>query len=341
MTGDLANTDKMGASLRAALARGMPGLQSIAGLRQLSGGAMQETWSFTATGAFGEQPLILRRARGRLRADRSYGIELAGEAAIMRIAEQGGVPVAHVRHVLQPAEGLGDGFIMDFVAGETIPRRILRDAGFAALRQRLAGDCGAALAAMARLDVGNIPGCERRQAPASIDRIFHDYEALDAPGPVFELAFRWLRQNMPDDLPRLSLVHGDFRLGNLLVGADRLRAVLDWEMAHVGDPHEDLGYISMRSWRFGEIDQEVGGFAKRAALVAAYEQAGGGPVDLARVHFWEVACTLRWGIQCAQMAGQFLTGIDGSVERGAIGRRRSETELDLLLLLDEAGHHAG
>jgi aminoglycoside phosphotransferase (APT) family kinase protein len=145
---------------------------------------------------------------------------------------------------------------------------------------------------------------------------------------------------MIPDLDRLALVHGDFRLGNLLVGPDRLRAVLDWEGAHLGDPHEDLGYIAITSWRFGEIGHPVGGFGTREALAEAYEAAGGLKIDPARVRFWELAFTMNWGIQCAQMAEQFLTGADPSVERGAIGRRRSETELDLLQLLDRSVYRA-
>ena len=142
---------------------------------------------------------------------------------------------------------------------------------------------------------------------------------------------------MLEDLDRLVLVHADFRTGNLIIGPDRLRAVLDWEGAHRGDPHEDLAYIALTSWRFGEIDKPVGGFGSREDLYEAYERAGGVAVSRERTRFFEVAFTMNWGIQCAQMARQFLDGSDNSVERGAIGRRRSETELDLLRLLDGDG----
>jgi aminoglycoside phosphotransferase (APT) family kinase protein len=318
----------------------MPGVKLIGGLRPLSGGAVQETWLFEVKDANGAVPLVLRRARGSLRADRTHGIDLSTEANVVRLAEQGNVPVPHIRYVLRPEDGLGEGFIMDFVEGETIPRRILRDQAFAPLRAGLAAECGEALASIHRLDASSVSGLTAHQPAAAIERIDQDYLALDAPGAVFELAFRWLRDNMIPDLERLSLVHGDFRLGNLLVGPDRLRAVLDWEGAHLGDPHEDLGYIAITSWRFGEIDRPVGGFGSRDVLFEAYERAGGHAVDPARVHFWEIAYTMNWGIQCAQMAEQFLTGADPSVERGAIGRRRSETELDLLNLLDRCGSHA-
>jgi aminoglycoside phosphotransferase (APT) family kinase protein len=242
--------------------------------------------------------------------------------------------------VLGPDDELGEGFIMDFVEGETIPRRILRDEAYARLRAGLSAECGTVLAAIHRLDFSGLRGLDVSDPAATIERIYQDYLALNAPSPVFELAFCWLRENMLPDLGQPSLVHGDFRIGNLLVGPDRLRAVLDWEGAHVGDPHEDLGYISITSWRFGEIDNPVGGFGSREAMFEAYERASGRMVDPSRAHFWELAYTMNWGIQCAQMAEQFLTGADSSVERGAIGRRRSETELDLLGLLERSGRHA-
>jgi len=316
-------------------------LDAIENLRPLSGGAVQETWAFEAVAQEQRWPLILRRARGTLRADRTYGISLEGEAALIRAASGESVPVPHVHYVLKPSDQLGDGFIMDLIEGETIPRRILRDASYAVLRQRLAAECGSILAAIHRVRVDGVSGLEARQPRETIERIYQDYLELDAPGPVFELTFRWLFDHMPEDIGELSLIHGDFRNGNLLVGPDHLRSVLDWEGAHYGDPHEDLGYLCMTSWRFGAIDKPVGGFGSREDLYAAYEQAGGVKVDPARAHFWEVAYTLNWGIQCAQMADQFLRGADPSVERGMIGRRRSETELDLLRLLNPGGFNAG
>lgn len=322
------------ARLAAVLRPALGDVERISGLRALSGGAVQETWAFEATAGGRTTPLILRRARGSLREQRTHGIDIETEADIVRLACKGGVPAPKVHGVLCPSDGLGAGFVMDFIEGETIPRRILRDALYADLRAGMARDCGAILAQIHRLDHSGIPGLEHDQPRDRIARIRADYEALDAPSPVFELAFRWLAEHMAVDLETLSLVHGDFRLGNLLVGPEGIRAVLDWEGAHVGDPHEDLGYIAITSWRFGEIDKPVGGFGSRADLYEGYEALSGTQVSPARARFWEIAFTLNWGIQCAQMADQFLSGADRSVERGSIGRRRSETELDLLAILD-------
>ena len=150
---------------------------------------------------------------------------------------------------------------------------------------------------------------------------------------MFDLAFRWLEERAGTMSAEPTLVHGDFRNGNLMVGPDGVRAVLDWELAHRGDPMEDLGWISVNSWRFGEIDRPVGGFGSREELFAGYEAAGGARVDPERVRFWEVLGTLKWGIMCAGMATSFASGADRSIERGTIGRRASETEIDLLRLL--------
>jgi aminoglycoside phosphotransferase (APT) family kinase protein len=117
------------------------------------------------------------------------------------------------------------------------------------------------------------------------------------------------------------------------VGPDGVRGVLDWELAHLGDPMEDLGWICVNSWRFGEIDRPVGGFGTREELFAGYAEAGGGAVDPERVRFFEVLGTLKWGIMCMTMYSIFRAGADRSVERAAIGRRSSETEIDLLALI--------
>jgi aminoglycoside phosphotransferase (APT) family kinase protein len=149
---------------------------------------------------------------------------------------------------------------------------------------------------------------------------------------VFELALQWLRAHLPADPPRLTLVHGDFRNGNLVVGEDGLRAVLDWEMAHLGDPMEDLGWICVNSWRFGRSALPVGGFGTREDLFAGYVEAGG-ELHAERVQFWEVFGTLKWGVICESMGHAYLSGAERNVERAAIGRRASEAEIDLLWLL--------
>ena len=169
-------------------------------------------------------------------------------------------------------------------------------------------------------------------ATKEIAELEREYRSFNWPRPVFELALRWLRDHDPGPSTEVTLVHGDFRHGNLIIGPDGVRAVLDWELAHLGDPMEDLGWICVNSWRFGEIDKPVGGFGSREELFAGYEAAGR-KVDPARVIFWEVMGTLRWGVMCCGMMQRFRIGPDHSMERAMIGRRSSETEIDLLRLL--------
>ena len=170
-------------------------------------------------------------------------------------------------------------------------------------------------------------------ARTQLDQLRDRWHAGGLARPVFELAFHWLDRHCPPDPVRPVLVHGDFRNGNLIVGPEGIRAVLDWEVTHLGDPLEDLAWICVNSWRFGEIDRPVGGFGSREALLAGYRGAGGDAVDAAGLHFFEVLGSLRWGIACAGMVETFRSGADASVERAMIARRASETEIDLLTLL--------
>jgi len=318
--------------LAAAVARQIDGVNGIENLRRLSGGASQETWSFDATGEGKTVPLILRRSPGGDRATSETAAGLETEAQLIKLAEGLGVPIPPVRLVLTPEDGVGRGFVMDRIEGETIARKILRDDEFADARPKMARQCGEILARLHKADMSKLPNLRTSAARDEIEQYAKTYKTHDHPHPVFDLAIRWLRDNAPSTDTKLTLVHGDFRNGNLMIGPDGVRAVLDWELAHIGDPMEDLAWICVNSWRFGNIDNPVGGFGTREDMFAGYEAAGGGKVDPERVKFWEVLGTLKWGIMCTTMVMAFKAG-DRSVERAAIGRRSSETEVDLLRLL--------
>jgi aminoglycoside phosphotransferase (APT) family kinase protein len=299
---------------------------------RLSGGASQETWSFDIVHPDGNIGAILRRATAGYGAAPTRAAGLSAESALMQLAHSAGVPSPLVLHVLQPNDELGTGFIMSRVEGETIPRKILRDAQFAQARPRLARQLGGVLARIHGLNLSRLPDLRGMTAAKEIVELERDYRSFEWPRPVFELALRWLRDHDPGPSAEVTLVHGDFRHGNLIIGPDGVRAVLDWELAHTGDPMEDLGWICVNSWRFGEIDKPVGGFGSREELFAGYE-ASGRRVDPERVTFWEVMGTLRWGVMCCGMMQRFRIGPEHSVERAMIGRRSSETEIDLLRLL--------
>ncbi len=299
-------------------------------LRRLTGGASRETWSFQAQGErSGTRRLVLQRQRPGTPPERTMELE----AGLLRAADGAGVPVARLVRADADGRDLGAGYLLsEFVEGETIARKIQRDDTYAAARQRFAQDCGSALAGVHSIPVDAVPGLER------VDQVRQYREILDAfgdPHPTFELAFRWLDANRPEVTgdERTTVVHGDFRLGNLMVGPDGLRAVVDWELAHLGDPMEDLGWLCVRAWRFGG-PEPVGGLGSYEDLFAAYEAAAGRAIDPDVVRWWEVLGTLKWGIMCIIQARAHLEGPARSMELAAIGRRVCENEHDLLLLLE-------
>lgn len=320
-------------TLEKAVARAIDGVTAIANLKRLSGGASQETWAFDGTGPAGTKHLILRRAPGGRPVPRSAtAVTLATEAKIIRLAAAVGVPVPPVPYVLQEQDGLGPGYVMGRVEGETIARKILRDPEFADARPKLARQCGKILAAIHTIDTHDLGELAVVPAKAQLDQYRTIYDTYDYPHPVFEVAFKWLERRLPE-AQATTLVHGDFRHGNLMIGPDGVRAVLDWELVHIGDPAEDLGWICVNSWRFGETQKVVGGFGDVADLLAGYAEAGGKGMTAERVKFWEIFGTLKWGIMCMTMYQAFAGGADRSVERATIGRRSSETEIDLVNLL--------
>jgi aminoglycoside phosphotransferase (APT) family kinase protein len=326
----------MEALLGRCVASWCPGATGVTNAIRLSGGASQETWSFDIAHPDGNIGAILRRAPAGYGAAPTRAAGLNAEAVLMQLAYDAGVPSPRVLHVLQPKDELGTGFIMERVEGETIPRKILRDDAFAQARPKLARQLGGVLARIHGLSLSQLPKLRQMTAAKEIAELERDYRSFDWPRPVFELALCWLRDHDPGPSQQVTLVHGDFRHGNLIIGPDGIRAVLDWELAHTGDSMEDLGWICVNSWRFGEIDKPVGGFGTREELFEGYE-AGGRHVDPERVMFWEVMGTLRWGVMCCGMMQRFRIGPEHSIERAMIGRRASETEIDLLRLLVPRG----
>ncbi len=307
-----------------------PGAQ-LADLERLAGGASQELWSFTVETGSERRALILRRnPGGATKRDSAAGME--AEARVIQLAQAVGARVPQVVHVLKPEEGLGSGFVMSRVEGEALARKLLRDPEYATARGLMASQLGEAAARIHRIDPASAGDLRHTSAQSTLQDATSRYRASAKRRPVVEWTLKWLQDNLPETDETPAVVHGDLRTGNVVVGTDGLNAVLDWELVHIGDPMEDLGWICVTSWRFGKVDHPAGGFGSRQALFAGYEAVSGRPVDAERVRFWEVMGTLRWGLSCALMAHEFQAG-DRSVEKAAIGRRASETEIDLLAIL--------
>ncbi len=322
------------AGLSALVRRVVPGATNAERIARLSGGASQETWSFHATGLGVDRPLILRRQPSGI--DQVGKIGLETEAALMQAAGAASVPSPPVVHVLENVDAIGTGFVMDHIGGETVARKILRDDVFASVRPKLARQCGEVLARIHAIPVASLPELPASSAARELDDLYATYKTDGQARPVFELAFRWLRDHAPPDPSTPSLVHGDFRNGNVIVDPNGICAVLDWELAHVGDPLRDLGWLCTSAWRFGEIDKPVGGFGEISDLLAGYENAGGARIDPETLHYWIVLGSLRWGVICLSMRAR-ASGKDRPLERSMIARRASENEIDLLRLLSSRG----
>jgi aminoglycoside phosphotransferase (APT) family kinase protein len=304
---------------------------AVSNLRQLTGGASKETWAFDLEQADARVPLILRRLPPHS-AQHEIQMALATEAAVISAAREAGVKVPAVRYLLQAGDRLGEGFVMERVEGETIPRKIIRDAEFDLVRPKLAYQFGRELARIHRFE-GSLPGMRLAPGSTVLAGLARDLERGSTPRPVFAFALRWLAKNLPADPPRPRLVHGDFRNGNIIFGPAGIEAVLDWELAHFGDPMEDLGWLFMTPWRFGQIDLPAGGVGTREQVFQGYAD-GGGTVEVGRIRFWEIAGSLRWGMNCDYALSRLeLQGSAPDIEQAMIARRVSETEIDLLRMI--------
>lgn len=323
------------AALAAVVRRRFGDRARFASLQRLSGGASQEIWSLDVEAGEARHPLILRRnPGGSIKRDSAAGMET--EARLMRLASEAGAPVPEIICVFEPADGLGSGYLMERIAGETLARRILREAEFAEARETLARQLGEAAAHIHAIEPAQALPLRRNSVNDALTSAYATYRSHGTRRPVVEWAFKWLQANRPAEIATATVVHGDLRNGNIIVGPEGLRAVLDWEVVHLGDPMEDLAWLCVTSWRFGEIDRPVGGFGRREDLIAGWEAVSGLSADPRRIRFWEVLGVLRWELSCAMMAEEFKQG-DRSVERAAIGRRASETEIDLLAMLAPRG----
>ena len=310
-------------------------VRSLRSAERLSGGASQETYRLTVDTADGEELMAMRRAPGGGLDVEVAPPTLATEALLMRSARAAGVPEPEVYYVLEPEDSLGEGFVMEWLEGEALGARIVRARELDGVRPQLAYECGRVMAKIHAIDLDRA-GLRERLETLTPEELLHRswdrYKDFPTPQPMIDFTARWLLDNMPATFD-MALVHNDFRNGNFMVDANGIVAVLDWEVAHIGDPMRDLGWICTNSWRFGRSDRPVGGFGEYADLFRGYEDESGVAVDPERVKFWEVMGSFWWAVGCLGMAEHYRTGPDKTVERPAIGRRSSECQVDCVNLI--------
>ncbi len=299
-------------------------------LSTIPGGASRETFLAVA----GERRWVIRRDPAG--APDSFA-PLEVEFRVIRSAAAVGVPVPP-QIAFEPAGGRLEsaGFVMEHVDGTSVAPRVLRHDELAAARRALPAQLGAALARIHSLDAGEIDGVPSSDAEPAVAACALWEDALDEIGeplPGVEAGLRWLRLHPPPSPGRERLVHGDFRLGNFIVDGSGLAAVIDWELCHSGDPAEDIGWLCVRSWRFGNDGRPVAGVGSLEELLDAYEQAGGARPSPDRIAWWEAMGNVKWAVICARQAHDHLTGTRPSSELASLGRRICEPEWDLLELL--------
>ena len=301
----------------------------VSNLEPLTGGASKEIWKFEVSNAKQPTKMILRRGSG---IEGPLAIKTADEARIQKEVIKVGAPVPIILAVSKNEEELGDSYIMHFVEGESIARKILRDKEYKKALPILAYQCGEAIAKIHNVDINNFSFLPKKPAEDQLEDLYSTYQSFEQPSPVFEYAYLWLKEQDFGNFQE-SLVHGDFRLGNIIVNAEGLQSIIDWELAHIGNPLQDLGWVCGNSWRFGKNDKVVGGFGELEDLLEGYNSVSKLKVNKEMVRCWQVFGTFRWGVICLIQAYAHLNGTINSIEKAAIGRRVSETEIDIVDLL--------
>jgi aminoglycoside phosphotransferase (APT) family kinase protein len=335
-------TDALQQALERALGAEAAAPVAIAGLALIGGGASQETWQLEARIESGPRqghwPLILRRPLGG--SIYTSALDLITEYRVLAAAYASGVPTPRPFCLLDDLLGQ-PATLVERLHGESIGRKLVKEAAFAVARTRLPEQMGQALAAIHTVDLASSGLCHSLPAPPAslgsarwrIEQIEAGLDAIDEPHPALELCLRWLRRHEPPPPSRLVLVHGDFRIGNMLVGPDGLLAVIDWEFAHLGDPYEDLSWVLLREWRFGMGHLRFGGVGEPEPFFAAYAARTGLAVDPARVAYWEVLGNAWWALGTLNQTRRHLRGEQANLEFASLGRRCAEMELEALELI--------
>lgn len=330
----MSETQALAAALAPWLAERFGPTARIADLKLLAGGASQQAWRLALDGDDAPALIVRRDLGGRMFAT---ALGRDDEYRVIELAHQAGVPVPKPYAYLADVEGKA-AFVMACLEGETIGRRIVREPHLQAARRRLAAQMGTALAAIHGIPAEQatfLPGPAAGEEPAAygLRLLEQELAAVDEPYPALELGLAWLRERMPAKTTPV-LCHGDYRVGNIVVDANGLVGVLDWEFAHRGHPSEDLTFGAIRAWRFGQANRRYGGVGDMAEFLDAYNTARGSRFTERELYWFEIASNLKWGIATVTQARRHLSRQEPSLELASLGRMTAEIELEILSLLD-------
>jgi aminoglycoside phosphotransferase (APT) family kinase protein len=337
---DLTSIDHLRNDLTAFMTNETGSTIHIEALKPLAGGASRDSWLIELLIDGQPEKLVLRKDLPTTM--HQDALTRRQEYEIMQSAYEANVKVARVRFLCEDESILGmPFFLMDFVEGVSIGRKVINAPELEHARGVLPDQLAEQLALIHTIPIDKhdfLPH-PAEGVMASHVAIRQTYQILDRLGiyiPVFEHLLRWATYRAPSD-PELTFVHGDFRIGNVLVTPEGLSAVIDWEFAHIGNPAEEIGYLCMRDWRFGNDHLQAAGLSPREPFIQAYERYSGRQIDRQAVDWWEVMGNIRWGIICLAQAHRYLSGAEQSVEFASLGRRSAEMQLEALNLMQKMG----
>lgn len=276
-------------------------------------GRSRENWLFdahwTEAGHQRDEELIIRidPDGGLIETDRSV------EFAILQALESTPVPAPRPRWLDPDGSRLGRPSLVMVRERGTCDYYVLGDENRpAAARADLARRLCELLAEVHRVDWRSV-GLDRvldDPGPAAATAALDHWQAILhrdqlETHPELELASRWLRDHAPTS-PGTVLVHSDFKVGNVLLDPDdAIVALLDWELAHLGDPHEDLGWVTQP---LRTREHYVPGAWERDELLGHYESITGTPVDWAAVHWWNVMSCYKTAVMQTSGLRSFVEG---------------------------------
>lgn len=288
-------TDAIAAEIRRAIAESLDIQATVQDLRRLAGGTSHETWACRVIGGGRDEDVIVRRDIGEGVLDGDGAVEFT---------------------LLGTLHGLG----------QPVPLQWLRTPGMTIMAQLDGTDIRKAFAAgkvsdpatlgrsiveiQAGLHTAELYEQVRTIVPpaggplAEIERWAQPIEAYrSGPTPLLTAAISWLRANLPPEVPP-RLVHTDYKTNNLLLDSGGQVTVIDWELAHAGDVHEDLAWTMLWSSPY----DLVGGMLTREEYLSAYMEAAGVTIDGTALFFWELHALVK-------LASIFVMGLRPGAER--------------------------